>query len=226
MRKKPFPYAVRGLVLAVALSSSSTVVAGGIPVFDGVAIANMVKEYMLLEAELEEITAQRETMDEMLEKTTGIRGLGNVGANPTTFQDYTPNDVGSLYSGGYEGMGDLITAEEFEGTQEEYQNYIQQRERKANAIAKLSMSKAYSSTQARLSNIETMRGTINSTEDPKAIQELQARIAVEQAAIDNEAAKMALMQQAQVVELQMIEQQRREATRRIFDSEKESMPRF
>ena len=44
----------------------------------------------------------------------------------------------------------------------------------------------------RTTQIEALRAEINATQDPKAIAELQARLAAEQAQVDNDQTKIAL----------------------------------
>lgn len=58
---------------------------------------------------------------------------------------------------------------------------------------------------------------INSTSDPKAIAELQARITAETAAVQNEQTKMQLFALASQAEDRLIQQQQREKAASNFD---------
>jgi type IV secretion system protein VirB5 len=49
-------------------------------------------------------------------------------------------------------------------------------------------------TQQRVSQIQSLQDSISTTQDPKAIAELQARIAAENVQVNNDANRIALMQ--------------------------------
>src|SRR5690606_22269497 len=71
---------------------------------------------------------------------------------------------------------------------------------KANAL------QAFDTASQRWDQIQGLMSQINSTTDPKAIAELQARINSEQAAIQNEQTKLQMFQMLAQVEQQLIEQ--------------------
>lgn len=65
---------------------------------------------------------------------------------------------------------------------------------------------------------------ISRTQDQKAIEELQARIAGEQAAIQNETTKLQMIAQLRQAEQALISEQRRERNMRILSSGNQGMP--
>ena len=67
-------------------------------------------------------------------------------------------------------------------------------------------------------------GQINGTSDPKAIDELQARIGAEQAAINNEATKLQMIAMLQQAEQRLIDEQRTQLNRRILSSSNTGFP--
>jgi type IV secretion system protein VirB5 len=67
-----------------------------------------------------------------------------------------------------------------------------------------------------LSQIEALMRQIDETEDPKAIQEIIARIGAEQAAIQNEQTKLSLFRMIADAQEKMVQQQHREETDRHF----------
>jgi type IV secretion system protein VirB5 len=71
---------------------------------------------------------------------------------------------------------------------------------------------AYNSAQQRLANLENLMSQISTTQDPKAIGELQARIATEQGLIQNEQAKIQAMTMLVAAEKQIAEMQARETS--------------
>ena len=74
---------------------------------------------------------------------------------------------------------------------------------------------AYDSAQQRLSNLEDLIQQISTTQDPKAIAELQARINVEQGLIQNEQAKINAMAMLVNAERQISEMQARDVSVRM-----------
>jgi type IV secretion system protein VirB5 len=63
----------------------------------------------------------------------------------------------------------------------------------------------------RIGQIEALMSQISKTEDPKAIAELQARIAIEQAAMQNEDTKLRMLQMVAEAESRILRQQQQEA---------------
>jgi type IV secretion system protein VirB5 len=66
---------------------------------------------------------------------------------------------------------------------------------------------AFDQAKSRISQIQSLMQQINQTQDPKAIAELQARMAAEQAMIQNEQIKMQLYAMAAQAEEKMQKQQ-------------------
>ena len=70
----------------------------------------------------------------------------------------------------------------------------------------------------RTTQIQALQGSINSTSDPKAIAELQARIASENAQITNDANRIALMRAIADSQDRLVQQQYRERELRSLNS--------
>jgi type IV secretion system protein VirB5 len=68
-----------------------------------------------------------------------------------------------------------------------------------------------------MEQLDNLLGQINKTQDPKALGELQARIAMEQASLQNEAIKLQLMAHMAQAERQLVEEQRRAASAAILN---------
>lgn len=73
---------------------------------------------------------------------------------------------------------------------------------------------AYAIAASRLDQIEQLSQRINGTKDPKAIAELQGRIASEEAAIQNEQTKLQLYQMVADAQTKIQEQRQRELNQR------------
>jgi type IV secretion system protein VirB5 len=78
----------------------------------------------------------------------------------------------------------------------------------------------------RTTQIQALQGSINSTSDPKAIAELQARIASENAQITNDANRIALMRAIADSQDRLVQQQYRERELRSLNSTASTMDTF
>ena len=81
------------------------------------------------------------------------------------------------------------------------------------AQVKSDITKALEAAQKRLDQIEGLMNQINRTQDPKAIAELQARIGIEQAMIQNETTRLQMYQIMNQANEKMIAEQRKNARR-------------
>lgn len=75
---------------------------------------------------------------------------------------------------------------------------------------------AYDAAKNRLSQIDQLMRQINQTQDPKAIAELQGRIAAEQAMIQNEQTKLQMYQMVAAAEDRLQEQRQREINAKVL----------
>jgi len=131
-------------------------------------------------------------------------------------------------AGGHAGitgpLRSIRSAERLSGSVADAQASIAARSRDATMIDKAVGMRAFDGARARLSQIEQLMGRINVTRDPKAIAELQARIAVEQAAVQNETTKLQLVAMLQRAEERLIEQQKSDLAQRILSATNTGMP--
>ncbi len=219
MRKVPgCVWAVAGMLIAGGARAQ------GIPVFDSSTFAQMVTSLTVLREHLNQAQATYNAV-------SGVRGLGDVLYNPALRQ-YLPADWTRVYdgamAGGYAGisgtLGVIRAAERLAGTVEEQQARIVTRSRTTTATDKAVGVHAFEGAQARLAQIESLMGQINRTRDPKAIQEVQARIAVEQAAVQHETTKLELVAMLQRAEERLVEQQKNDLAQRILSATNRGMP--
>jgi len=224
-----------GTIVAALFLSVQSVYASGIPTLDAASIVQLQMQLTQLQ---EQVTTAKSQLDEarrMYDSVTGIRGLGDVLRNPE-LRKYLPEDMLKIYDaasqGGLEGIQGgidaILRSELFDANIETAaaQGQVIERERKAAATAKAQGQKAYEGAQKRLEQIEGLMNEISKTQDQKAIDELQARIAGEQASIQNEVQKIALVQQLHEAEQRLIEIQKDEAVRKEFDASRTGMPRI
>lgn len=217
--------------IAAILGVSSPVMASGIPVFDGTRAADFIQQMKRMKEQLDTAQAQLAEAERMYEAVTGTRGIGDLMRN-SQLREYLPEDLQTVYDsangGGYSGISgsitDILHDEKLSGSVDDMRDAILERSRNAAATDKAVGLRAYEGAQQRLAQIEYLMDEINHTGDQKAIDELQARIAGEQAAIQNETTKLQMIAQLRQAEQALINEQRRERNIRILSSQNQGMP--
>ena len=212
------------LLAGALLAPAGSARAQGIPVFDSSSFGQMVASVKALGDQLNQLRATYDALN-------GVRGLGDILYNPA-LREYLPADWGAIYdsamAGGYAGISGPLAAiramERLGGSVAEAQARIAARSRAAAATDKAVGMRAFEGARARLAQIEALMGRISQTRDPKGIQELQARIAVEQAAVQNETTKLQLVAMLQRAEERLVEQQKSDLAQRILSSSNTGMP--
>ena len=76
---------------------------------------------------------------------------------------------------------------------------------------------AYEKAKSRINQIDQLMSKINDTSDPKAIAELQGRIAAEQANIQNEQTKLQMYQMVAAAEDRVQQQRQKEINAKVLD---------
>lgn len=162
---------------------------------------------------------------------TGSRGMGNIMNNPA-LRDYLPADWQSVYdsvrNGGYNGLtgrGRSIYNENKVFDSCAYIKIVDQRIACEARAVKAAQDKsvaldAYDAAKSRLTQIDKLMNQINQTQDPKAIAELQSRIAIEQANIQNEQTKLQLYAMVAAAEDKVQAQRQREIQARTWSAKK------
>jgi type IV secretion system protein VirB5 len=106
------------------------------------------------------------------------------------------------------------------------QKHIEGRMKQVAIVDKAVGLQAYKGLQDRMEQVDNLMAEIKNTNDPKSIAELQARISIEQAYMQNEMTKLQLVSQLQRSEQQLIEQQKYRMSRRILNPENNKMPQI
>jgi type IV secretion system protein VirB5 len=192
---------------------------------------------------LEDIAKYAEQIDQMkaevtqLQNTynslTGTRGIGQLFQNPSLV-NMLPGNWQGVYNqaanGGFSGITgsvqSIISAEQGlqNGTIAQGGQAVMNRQFQTAAYDKAMGEEAYQSSMQRLNNIQGLMGQINSSTDPKAIADLQARIQGEQMAIQNEQTKVQLMSQLQQSEDRLVEAQRDQIGQRALNASNTAIP--
>lgn len=225
-------------IISIAIFSASPVFAG-IPVIDGVSnaariaefaqtVTQWTKEIQEMQAQYQQLVDQNKKLEETYSSITGGRGYSEYLSSgqykqarrylPDDAQqvlDLAAGDSGGAYSSLYEAMGSIkeqsttLNSDAF-GSETAATQWDADMNR-ASSNKALSMA-AYSSAAQRMQNLEAMVSEISSTEDPKAIAELQSRISAEQGLIQNEQAKLQALSMLATAEQQISKQQARETS--------------
>ena len=180
--------------------------------------------------QINQLKEQVEQTKKQYESVTGTRNLGEI-FNNSVLKNALPPEWQSIYNASKNGnygisgsISDILNEEKYIGSISDMQKSIQSRSQQNAATDKAIGLKAYESAQQRLVQIESLMKKINSTQDPKAIAELQARISIEQATIQNETTKLQMISQLQQAEKQLVEEQKKDMNYRILNSNNKSMP--
>lgn len=211
--------------LALGLFALTTAACAQIPVTD---VANItqnatahVEDIAKFVQQIEQLKLQVEQQKQQFDALTGSRNLGDI-FNDQRFRQYLPQDWQKVYdsvkSGGYAGL--TGTAKSIYDDNHIYdacssfpdagqKSVCEQRATKP-ALDQGMAEDAYQTATDRLNQIEQLTQQINATQDPKAIAELQGRIATEQASIQNEQTKLQLYQMVADAQDKIQEQRQRE----------------
>lgn len=227
MKKTLLGFAISAFVSSTALAQ--------IPVTDGASIAqqvaNQVETIAKWKIQYDQMISQIEQAKQQYESVTGSRGLGNI-MNDPALRDYLPADWQGVYdsvrNGGYSGLSgrglDVYEANKIYDSCA-YMTIAEQRTACEARAVKASQDKgfaldAYDAAKNRINQIDQLMNQINQTQDPKAIAELQGRIAAEQANIQNEQTKLQLYAMVAAAEEKVQAQRQREIQAKTWGAKK------
>jgi type IV secretion system protein VirB5 len=200
-----------------------------IPVTDGVHIAqDAVNQAANIAQYVEQVAQLKQSVQQELQQykaLTGSRNLGDI-LNDPKYRQYLPADWQKVYDsvkqGGYVGLTGTARSiydknhvyDACQSVQDPDQNAACQASAVKPSIDQGMAEDAYKTATDRLDQIDQLSQRINTTQDPKAIAELQGRIATEQASIQNEQTKLQLYQMVADAQSKIQEQRQRELNQR------------
>lgn len=205
-----------------------------IPVTDGASIAqqaeNQIETIAKWKIQYDQMMNQIEQAKQQYELLTGSRGLGNI-MNDPALRDYLPADWQGVYdsvrNGGYSGLSGrgqsvyetnrIFDSCAFISVQEQ-RTACEARAVKASQDKGFALD-AYDAARSRINQIDQLMQKINQTNDPKAIAELQGRIAAEQANIQNEQTKLQLYAMVAAAEDKVQAQRQREIQAKTWSAD-------
>lgn len=209
MRINPLALSVALGVTAIGgITSTTPVYASGIPVIDVAHIAETVMQYQEMIKQLETLNSQLNQAKQQYESLTGSRGLGNLarstGAIPKNWQETLASmqngELGQL-SKQIRESASLLDEDFFADVDEAIKESLDESMAAYTDQQALNQS-FYDTATSRAEKMESLANQIDAASDMKAISDLQARVAVEQAQLTNELIK--------IQSLNQIAQQKRE----------------
>jgi type IV secretion system protein VirB5 len=213
-----------GFLIAAAAALAPLHARAGIPVIDMTAIANLMQQLAAWQQQLsamqrqyDQLQQSRQQLQQTYNSMTGSRGMEQLLPTSDLARNYLPPSYGELMntvngsSASYSGLASqvqsimkanaVLSGTQMDALSPEMRQVVEQG-RQASAMLNGMTQGAYQNTSQRFSALQQLINRIGTAQDPKAIQDLQARIQSEQAMLTNEQTKLqSLYQIAQSDEL-------------------------
>ncbi|WP_298703888.1 type IV secretion system protein [uncultured Variovorax sp.] len=230
---------MRKQLLAIFLAASALLAPlhakAGIPVIDVTAVANLIQQVMYwqqqisaMQKQFDQLKASKEQLQQTYSSMTGTRGMDQLLPMSNMDRNYLPqnyNDLMGVVNGstsGYSGLSgqvksimdanSILSTTQMDALSPDLRQMVD-KGRRASAMLNGLTRNAYENTSGRFSALQQLIGAIGRTNDPKAIQELQARIQAEQNMLTNEQTKLqSLYQIAQSEEMTRRQRMREQTT--------------
>lgn len=163
------------VLLSGGLAVSVPAFAGGIPVFDGAAVAQAIQQGIQMKQQIENQIKQINELKSQVKALTGSRNIGKLLRNEA--QEALPDEWKSVYEAakkqGGSGGKDLLSGKAYDAKNSDER-----------LIKQFDMTlKSIKDSQLRMKNISALLDQVDKTQDAKAAADLQNRIAGEQAKI-------------------------------------------
>lgn len=212
--------------LAFALSvNAGTVSAGGIPVID---VANLANTAANLQEWSKQLTEMKNQLGQLQQTYNSLNGLRNVGSllNNELLVQYLPRDyqtsltallngTGGDFAGISGTLNNIVAANQVYScsTLNTDPALINQCKSQWNKLAldKNIGDAGYKQASKNIDNLQSFVSSINTSSDPKSLQDLQARIAVEQVRMQNEQVKLETIKMMVAADEKLQTQKRRDA---------------
>ena len=195
------------------------------PVIDVAAINQLVAQINYWKQQISAMQRELTQLQQTHAALTGPRGMQALLSLSDAERNYLPKDwagVAQVLAGQSAQYGALASAVEAGVAQRamldparlarmtEAERKSIEEERRASMGLAVMAREAYAQAGARFASLAQLVQAIGTASDAKAIADLQGRIAAEQAMLENEQAKLAVLSQVAAAEAQVREQQRRE----------------
>lgn len=197
-----------------------------IPVTDVASITQTAAEFIQtatrFSQEVSERAAQLSQLQAEFNSITGTRNLGAIFDNPLLKQSLPPgllSEINSMNTTGYAGMS-AISKAEYNQIHDACSSQTGQSKINCEAFAiqgaqgRAVAKQGLSNSDLRFVQLDQLMSQINTTTDAKGIQELTARISIEQARIATDQLKLNQYNLAQTSSQKLLKQQRKETVKK------------
>jgi type IV secretion system protein VirB5 len=225
------------VALFVSLVGVNTAHAG-IPVIDGANLAQAVQQVLSWAQQLQQMAAQLQQMQQTYNSLNGVRGMANL-VNDVNARKYLPpewqqtmnlmNSSGGQYGGISGSIASIKAAAKITDLADTgldansaAAKAFQASQNQA-ALNRAVGEEGYKQASQRIDSIQQLLNKVNDAPDQKDVLDLQARIQAEQAMLQNEQIKLALMTQLQQAQRDIAYQQ---AAEMRMKATKGDVPRF
>lgn len=215
--------AVKSVLFFVAIATHQ-VGSAQIVVNDPASFQQWVLQIQEMKAQYEQMQADFTLAQQNFESMTGGRGLGQIHYDGSL--SGMISNPGTVFDGNADARAIMEQERQTGASNADMQRAIELRSLQTYASLKAASQQAHMGAMRRLAQIESLMASINQTQDPKAIQELQGRLMAETATLQNEQNRHQINMQAANAEQRLIEEQRRSFSRKILDNSNTSMPRI
>ncbi len=209
--------------LLVAVVALSPAVSAAMAVVDAGAIARLAQQIRLMQNQLQAARDQLTQADRAYRSVTGSRGMERLLGD--SVRNYLPTDFVELQQTVHQAAGAygalsadiqaaingnaVLQAGDLARWSPSQRNLLEEG-RRAYAGRQAMTRQALRHTSQRFSALQQLIDAIGTASDPKAVMDLQARIAVEQAMLANEGSKLEMLQQVAQAEEAVRRQRLRE----------------
>lgn len=218
------------LMFTVAAMLAPLQARAGIPVIDVTAIAQLIQQISYWQQQITAMSNQLSQLQQTYQSMTGPRGMEGLLPMTNQQRNYLPPDYAELMSvvngtsSGYAGLSGqvqaamaanaVLTNGQMAALNPQMRQIVEQG-RKSAAMVRTLTQAAYQNTSQRFGALQTLITAIGTAGDSKAIQDLQGRIASEQAMLTNEQTKLQMLYQ--VAQADQWQQQQRIRERSAAD---------
>jgi type IV secretion system protein VirB5 len=224
----------RSVVLRMSLALASLVgmhsgAQAGIPVIDAANLLQTIQQVLNDITEIDNQLQQITQLQSQIDNISGFRGLGSI-LNSPLLRNYIPanaqNTINAVTVGGYAGLSP--SAKTLRDASMVYNCLDKAGPAQTRCQATLAqpyqhkafMQDALSKASGRVDQINSLLAQVDNSEDPKAVQELQARIEGENALLNHEVSQLQAAQYMAEAErntqASAVVERRRENVRRTF----------
>ena len=198
-----------------------------IPVTDAASLAQQIQQVAAWQQQLQSMYMQYQQQLKQFQALTGARGFGDVLANPL-LQRYLPLNLKQMYDGVATGNMSSVASAARQQAQifdclvikDPNQQNLCNRQLGAPFAVKDMFTKAYEGASDVFKEIDDLRKLIDSTEDPKGVAELQARLQAEQGKAQTAMNQVLIAGKLAEIETKLVEQERFERSIKNMSSTK------